>query len=425
MNNGRFPGPVRKRGLLAWLALATTALVLVAACSSSNSDDSKSTGAAGSAAPSGTSPGCTQAKGNGIKVGALYSASGTYGEVGSEVYEGVKYAIDALNACGGIDGRPVEVVSEDWRSNSSLIVSLANQLVQSGVVAILGPETNAGVQPIIPVTTAGKTPMLDNSGALPLVGDYNFSTNVTGYIWQLTADFAKSKGEDKLCGLAVAGGSFDALKILLAQGAAKAGIQLGTVLPFDPTAQDLSPQLTQMRSAGCKVIYASGAGASLLTVARGVQALGMSDVSLITIPTNANQSVLSSLTPAEAKSIYFQLPKTSIADQLKANDPARAVIQEFINGWKQSHAAAPTPSQSLGYSTAQVLIQALKSGARTGEEIRAFLKSGTAITTPFTAYSFKDSNSGTVPDHDRGWFVLARWNLSSKTWDGSYEAPGS
>ena len=51
--------------------------------------------------------------GDAIRVGAIYPLSGSQGPGGLEEFRGVQIAADMVNAAGGVDGRPIELVPVD------------------------------------------------------------------------------------------------------------------------------------------------------------------------------------------------------------------------------------------------------------------------------------------------------------------------
>lgn len=59
-------------------------------------------------------PSCTTATGvDTIRVGAIYPLSGSQGQGGIDEHRGALLAVELVNADGGIDGRPIEIVSID------------------------------------------------------------------------------------------------------------------------------------------------------------------------------------------------------------------------------------------------------------------------------------------------------------------------
>lgn len=79
-----------------------------------------------------------EADGEPIPVGAIFDLSGATGDVGTPYADGVLAYIDWLNSNGGIDGRPIELFSQDYAYSVETAENLYTQYVNEGVVVFLG-----------------------------------------------------------------------------------------------------------------------------------------------------------------------------------------------------------------------------------------------------------------------------------------------
>jgi branched-chain amino acid transport system substrate-binding protein len=73
-----------------------------------------------------------------IKIGVLTSLTGNFAPWGVQVRDGMQLAVDELNAAGGVDGRPVELVVADDQTDPDQGATEIERLVEEGVVAIGG-----------------------------------------------------------------------------------------------------------------------------------------------------------------------------------------------------------------------------------------------------------------------------------------------
>ncbi|MBX3586738.1 MAG: branched-chain amino acid ABC transporter substrate-binding protein [Ramlibacter sp.] len=82
-----------------------------------------------------------------IKIGVAQPMSGNLAALGQDMFNGVKLAVDELNKDGfKIKGKPVkiEIVAVDDRASSTTGKEVAQQLIDAGVVAVIG-HLNSGV----------------------------------------------------------------------------------------------------------------------------------------------------------------------------------------------------------------------------------------------------------------------------------------
>jgi branched-chain amino acid transport system substrate-binding protein len=152
--------------------------------------------AKGSAVPSGT-----------YKIGYVESLTGRLAFYEPPWGEGVKTAIDQLNAKGGVDGKlKLELITEDGKSDPATGAVVARDLVGKGVQFGLTPcDQDIGV-PAAQVFQRAKIPVVMSCGSgwtFPqVVGDYAF-INVfgTAAMGAAQAEFAIKKGWKRACDL--------------------------------------------------------------------------------------------------------------------------------------------------------------------------------------------------------------------------------
>ena len=73
-----------------------------------------------------------------VKVGAIFDLTGPTSDVGTAFSEGLRDYVEWLNQQGGIEGRPVELVYQDYGYKVDVAEQLYSQFVQEGVVAFMG-----------------------------------------------------------------------------------------------------------------------------------------------------------------------------------------------------------------------------------------------------------------------------------------------
>lgn len=109
--------------------------------------------ACGSDSSTGASGGGGGDEGDGpIKLGVLFSLSGVLSIAETSMHNAAMLAIDEINAAGGIGGRRIEPVVEDYASDFSLVVQKARKLVsQDKVAATVGCYSSASRKAVLPV----------------------------------------------------------------------------------------------------------------------------------------------------------------------------------------------------------------------------------------------------------------------------------
>ena len=115
--------------------------------------------------------GCTGDTGP-IKIGV----TGNFQDVNIEpMREGARLAVEEINARGGVNGRPLELVERDDWENPDSAVAVATDLYNSGVVAVIGhgfsgltlaaaPVYNGGPNPVLQISPTASAPAVSDAG---------------------------------------------------------------------------------------------------------------------------------------------------------------------------------------------------------------------------------------------------------------------
>ena len=73
-----------------------------------------------------------------IKVGAIFDLTGPTADVGTDYADGMRGYVDWLNAQGGIEGRPIDLMYQDYAYRVPRAEQLYTQFVAEGAVAFMG-----------------------------------------------------------------------------------------------------------------------------------------------------------------------------------------------------------------------------------------------------------------------------------------------
>ncbi len=77
-----------------------------------------------------------------IRIGMVSTLTGRASDLGLSSRSGVTLAVEELNAAGGIQGRPIELVIRDDGQKPEQARQAVRELVDAGVVAMIGPATS-------------------------------------------------------------------------------------------------------------------------------------------------------------------------------------------------------------------------------------------------------------------------------------------
>ena len=116
--------------------------------------------------------------GDKVRIGVFMSTTGSTANFGISSVNGIKMAADEINAAGGINGKQVELLVQDDRSDASEAATIVTKFVtQDQVHAVIGEVASSRSIAAAPIAQNAKIPMLTPSSTNPEVtkkGDFIF-----------------------------------------------------------------------------------------------------------------------------------------------------------------------------------------------------------------------------------------------------------
>ena len=141
--------------------LAVTLAAALAAGFAGCGGSGNSSGTTGNAAS--TASGSADA-GETIKVGSLAPLTGSVSVYGISTTNGIKMAVDEINANGGVMGRQIELLTEDEKGEVQDAVNGYNKLISDGMVFLIGDVTSKPCNAVAKIAAGDGTPMLTPTG---------------------------------------------------------------------------------------------------------------------------------------------------------------------------------------------------------------------------------------------------------------------
>jgi neutral amino acid transport system substrate-binding protein len=163
------------------LALLTTVTgLMTTSCTDPNKTGASSTTASGS-------PSSSKDSGKGLKLGSLLSNTGDTASIAQPLPTAIKMAVDTVNGCGGVNGEPVTLISEDDQSEPSAGATAMTKLVAmdkvAGVVGSFGSSISTAAADI---ATKNKVMLVSPGSTSPAFTDRAKKGVYQGY-WARTA----------------------------------------------------------------------------------------------------------------------------------------------------------------------------------------------------------------------------------------------
>ncbi|NLE98285.1 MAG: ABC transporter substrate-binding protein [Propionibacterium sp.] len=361
---------ISRRGLLGTTAAVAVAGTL-AACSASPDDTNGGGGENGGG------------EAETIKLGVNYELSGDVATYGQASVAGLTMAINEINEAGGIDGKQIQLVEVDNKSEAAEATTLATRLMsQDGVLAVMGPATSGNFKATIPVADDHQIPVVSGSAtADDVTVDANgvqeyafricFNDSFQGTIMARFASenlgassavIVQDNSSDYATGLAAA---------FTTEFEAIGGTIVGTE-GFTAGDTDFNSILTRLRGQSFDVVYLPGYYSEAGLIIRQARELGI-DAPILGADGFDSPTLLELAGAAPLNDVYFTNHYSPIDE-----DPA---VIEFIDAFEEASGEQPNAFHALGYDLGRFVADAVgRASELTGEAV----KNAMAETTGFS-----------------------------------------
>ena len=321
-----------------------------------------------------------------IVIGSHQDLSGPIKGWGVSVANGMKLAVDEINAAGGIYGRKIRMVVEDSGYDPKKAVLATQKLIEKDKIFVnigsMGSPTvlaaqditlDAGVLQLFPLTPADFTYKFDParpqerlkfSNLLP----YGESTRAAVKFMLEAKSFKKPcvLYQDDEMGKNVLDG--------LTQQLAVSQLQLTSTTSYKRGATDFSSQVAKMKSDGCDLVVLGTVIREPIVVMGEAKKLGWEVTFLGSLAVNVVE------VPALGKEIVEGLYAAGVFE-VPYEDTAKGKVKVWFDSYRKAFGAAGNTQAVLGYNAIMTLAHYVKLAGKdlTGQKLLDALESGDAF----------------------------------------------
>ena len=328
-----------------------------------------------------------------VKVGVVNSLSGNFAAFGERYRTGMQVALDEINANGGINGQPLELVVQDDRSEAQSALAAVEALDRQGVPLIIGSYASSITGPMAQFMTRRKIPLIvlgsaddsiTNPGS-PWVFRAKHNSTIVATTYFNYFDFLKKKKPDvPLTNVAMLYGN-GAWPTSLAKAGKRLAEERGYKIvgdqAYDQGVTDFRPILNRFRSVQPDVLYIVSYADDGVAIARQMREVGL-NAKAIAIDTSA--ALPSFIQQVGDISEYIA---TVVSWSKDVNYPGAKDLYERL---KARAGSEPSFYEAEGYLALAVAADALRrAGSTSRDAVREALKK-TDLKTPVTTVRFED-----------------------------------
>ena len=322
--------------------------------------------------------GSDAANSNEIKIGANFELTGGVANYGSQALNGIKLAIKQANDAGGVNGKKINLIVADNKSEASEAANATTKLISNDKVkVVLGPATTSNMLATTQIATDNKIPVIAPTGTNPkiTVGE---DGKVKPFIFrscfidplqgEVMAGFAAKTLNAKTAAIYVDSSS-DYSKSLAEVFTKQFEANGGKVLvqeAFLQKDQDFKSTLTKIKATNPDVVFIPAYYEEVGKIVKQARELG------ITVPLLGtdgwDDAKLAEIAGAAPLNNTFFSSHYSIQDSDEN-------VKNFIEAYKAEYQQEPSVFAALGYDAGKMLIDAIKrAGSDDPEKIRKALE---------------------------------------------------
>lgn len=340
------------------------------------------------------------AKGTPIKIGGIFPLTGYLSWLGEYKKKGAELKVELINKAGGINGRPLELISYDDQSSPETASRVAQRLVsRDGVIAMIGTASVPVSGAVASIANKSKIPALIGSG-------YEVDAQKDRYIFNTAhkTDFAvarpfqyfKEKGITKVALLMPIGPLGELGSGLARKYAPTYGITIVGEEKFDVKSPDVTAQLAKLRALNPEAIFSFCTGEPAALVARNTAQLGM-NIPVLVSHGNANPGFLKLVSNVNIP-IIVPAGRAALPDAVPDSDPCKKVVVEFSKAHMAKYNEPANYYSAEMVDAIDLIAYVIKTtGATDGEKLRDGLEKTKGFVGMQGVYNFSPTDHhGTV-----------------------------
>ena len=301
-----------------------------------------------------TNPG---AGGDKVRVGVFMSLTGSTANFGISSVNGIKMAADEVNAAGGINGKQIELLVQDDRSDASEAATIVTKFVtQDQVHAILREVASSRSIAAAPIAQNAKVPMLTPSSTNPEVtkkGDFIFrSCFIDPVQGAAIAQFAAKSLNAKTAAIMVdrKNDYSTGLEKVINETFTRMGGKIVAVQSYQEGDQDFNAQLTSLKGGNPEVFFVPGYYNDVGLIAKQARDKG------ITVPLIGGDGWDST----QLYAIGGQALNGSYFTNHYSPYDTDPKVQKFVNDYKARYNSLPDALAATAYDAAKIMFDAIK-----------------------------------------------------------------
>ena len=300
------------------------------------------------------------------KIGAVFSITGVGSFLGEPEKKTAELIRDQINAQGGINGHPLELIVYDDESDATKCNLAVKKLIKKDEVPVIVGPTRSGESlavvnvveeaqvPLISCATSYKivTPIESRKWVFKVAGS---DSHVVGRMYE----YMKTKGIKKVAIMTDSSGYGASGREELLRLAPEFGLTVVADERFGPQDTDLSAQLTKIRGTQPDAVVNWSVGPTQILAVKNRRDLGMESIPLYQSHGFGSLKNLELAGPA-AEGVLLPLARVNVGSLLADGQPQKKAILEYAAAYEDRYKEPISSFGGHAWDSMHLAVEALK-----------------------------------------------------------------
>ena len=312
-----------------------------------------------------------------IKIGAVFAVTGKASWLGEPERNTVKMIEEEVNAAGGINGTPIEVIVEDSVGLEPNTINAVKKLISKDeVVAIIGPSRSGTTMAIKPIIEEYEIPLISCAAAAAIVNPtakWVFKTPQKDSDCVIRIyEHMLSKGMKKAAIITGTTGFGAAGREQLKKIAAEMEIEIVADETYAPGDTSMEAQLTKIRGTDAQAVINWSIVPAQVIVPKNMRQLGM-DLQLYQSHGFGNPKYGAACGEA-GEGIIFPAGRLLVVNTLADDNPQKALLAKYKADYEAKFNDEVSTFGGHAYDAMWLIVEALKAVGPDKAKIRDYVE---------------------------------------------------
>jgi len=311
------------------------------------------------------------------KVGAVFAITGPAAWLGEPERNSVRMLQDEINAQGGINGHPLELVIEDTVGEETRAVLAVNKLInKDNVLAIVGPSRSGTTMAVIPIVEKAQVPLVSCASAQEIVTPvkkwvFKTAQNDSDGVMKIYEKM-KEMNLSKVAIISSTDGYGMEGRKHLKRFAPEMGITVVADETYGPKDTDMTAQLTKVKGTDAQAIVNWSIVPGQTTVIKNRRQLVMT-IQLFQSPGFGNIKYAQAAGDS-AEGLLFPALRLLMVDALPKGHPQKSILTKYKKDYESRFKSDVTTFGGHAYDALSLVVAALRAVGPDRAKIRDYIE---------------------------------------------------